>query len=94
MDEITEFLFHCNLFLKVLILNLISWYVKISMKMMLKYNLNSLRGIMNNSYTAMIKKVGQWWIGWNVEIPGINCQERTQKNYLRALEMLYKKHWK
>ena len=40
---------------------------------------------MNNSYTAITKKVGQWWIGWIVEIPGINCQERTQKKLLESL---------
>ncbi len=40
---------------------------------------------MNNSYTAITKKVEQWWIGWIVEIPGINCQERTQKKLLESL---------
>ena len=41
---------------------------------------------MNNSYSAIIKKKGQWWIGWIVEIPGINCQERTQKILLESLK--------
>jgi predicted RNase H-like HicB family nuclease len=40
---------------------------------------------MNNSYSAIIKKEGQWWIGWIVEIPGVNCQERTQKKLLESL---------
>ena len=47
---------------------------------------------MNNSYTAITKKVGQWWIGWIVGIPGINCQERTQKKLFESLKVLYKKH--
>ncbi|MGC9505858.1 hypothetical protein [Baaleninema sp.] len=28
---------------------------------------------MNGTYTAIIKKDGDWWIGWIEEIPGVNC---------------------
>ncbi|MBP8718445.1 MAG: type II toxin-antitoxin system HicB family antitoxin [Candidatus Atribacteria bacterium] len=42
---------------------------------------------MDNSYTAIIKKEGQWWIGWILEIPGINCQERSQKKLLESLKI-------
>jgi len=42
---------------------------------------------MDNSYTAIIKKEGQWWICWILEIPGINCQERSQKKLLESLKI-------
>lgn len=42
---------------------------------------------MDNSYTAIIKKEGQWWVGWILEIPGINCQERSQKKLLESLKI-------
>ena len=28
-------------------------------------------------YTAVIKRRGEWWIGWIEEVPGVNCQERS-----------------
>ena len=40
---------------------------------------------MANSYTAITKKEGDWWIGWVEEVPGVNCQERTQKELLDSL---------
>ena len=27
-------------------------------------------------FTAVIKRRGEWWIGWIEEVPGVNCQER------------------
>ena len=30
-----------------------------------------------NEYTAIIKRDGNWWIGWIEEIPGVNCQESS-----------------
>ena len=27
--------------------------------------------------TAIIRRSGDWWIGWVAEVPGVNCQERT-----------------
>ncbi|KUK66258.1 MAG: Uncharacterized protein family (UPF0150) [Parcubacteria bacterium 34_609] len=42
---------------------------------------------MDNSYTAIIKKEGQWWVGWILEIPGINCQERSKKKLLESLKI-------
>ncbi|MBP1727314.1 MAG: hypothetical protein H6Q51_2612, partial [Deltaproteobacteria bacterium] len=30
---------------------------------------------MNTKYTAVVKKEGDWWIGWIEEVPGVNCQE-------------------
>jgi len=40
-----------------------------------------------NSYTAITKKQGDWWIGWVEEVPGVNCQERTQKELLDSLRV-------
>ena len=28
-------------------------------------------------YTAIVKRRGEWWIGWIEKVPGANCQERT-----------------
>jgi len=38
-----------------------------------------------NNYTAIIKKDGNWWIGWIAEIQGVNCQERTRKKLMESL---------
>ena len=38
-----------------------------------------------NSYTAVVKKEGIWWIGWIAEVPGVNCQEKTKEELLVSL---------
>ncbi|WP_417911235.1 type II toxin-antitoxin system HicB family antitoxin [Candidatus Electronema sp. PJ] len=40
---------------------------------------------MPNTYTAVTKQDGGWWIGWIEEIPGINCQEYTRESLLASL---------
>jgi len=35
---------------------------------------------MSNTFTAITKNDGDWWIGWVEEVPGVNCQELTKKN--------------
>ena len=42
---------------------------------------------MSQSYTAVIKQSGPWWIGWIEEIPGVNCQERTREELLESLRV-------
>lgn len=42
---------------------------------------------MKNEYTAVIKKDGDWWIGWIEEVPGVNCQERTRAELKETLEV-------
>ena len=42
---------------------------------------------MNNSYTAIIKQDGDWWIGWIGEIPGVNCQEASREELLETLKI-------
>jgi len=38
-----------------------------------------------NSYTAIVKKDGDWWVGWIAEVQGVNCQERTKKKLMESL---------
>jgi len=42
---------------------------------------------MNQSYTAVVKRDGQWWIGWIEEVPGVNCQESTRDELLESLRI-------
>lgn len=45
---------------------------------------------MANTYTAITKRDGRWWIGWIEEVPGVNCQERTRKALLESLRVTLK----
>ena len=36
-------------------------------------------------YTAIVKRAGDWWIGWIEEVPGVNCQERSREQLLDTL---------
>jgi predicted RNase H-like HicB family nuclease len=45
---------------------------------------------MQNTYTAVIKQVDGWWIGWIEEIPGVNCQELTREQLLETLKITLK----
>lgn len=38
-----------------------------------------------SEYTAVIKQDGAWWIGWIEEVPGVNCQEKTQEELIESL---------
>jgi len=40
---------------------------------------------MNRTYTALIKKSANWWIGWIEEVPGVNCQETTKEALVESL---------
>ena len=42
---------------------------------------------MKETYTAVVKQSGPWWIGWIEELPGVNCQERTKTELLNALKI-------
>ncbi len=42
---------------------------------------------MSNAYTAVIRQDGDWWIGWIVEIPGVNCQEASRDVLLESLKL-------
>ncbi|MDZ4858927.1 MAG: type II toxin-antitoxin system HicB family antitoxin [Candidatus Hydrogenedentes bacterium] len=40
---------------------------------------------MRNSYTAVIQRSGEWWIGWIEEISGVNSQGHTREELLKNL---------
>jgi len=42
---------------------------------------------MKNTFTAVVKQDGPWWIGWIEEVPGINCQEPTRDELLKTLRV-------
>lgn len=46
--------------------------------------------LMPNTYTAITKQDGDWWIGWIEEVPGVNCQERTREDLLESLRVTLK----
>jgi len=41
---------------------------------------------MSNTYTAITKQDGDWWIGWIEEVPGVNCQEKTHEELIESLK--------
>lgn len=45
---------------------------------------------MPNTYTAIMKRNGDWWIGWIEEVPGVNCQESTREELLESLKVTLK----
>ena len=38
-------------------------------------------------YRAVIKKSGNWWIGWLVDIPGVNAQEKSREKLIESLKI-------
>ena len=38
-------------------------------------------------YRAVIKQKDDWWIGWLVDLPGVNAQERTKAEVIKSLEI-------
>ena len=42
---------------------------------------------MKETYTAVVKQSGPWWVGWIEELPGVNCQERTREELLATLRV-------
>jgi predicted RNase H-like HicB family nuclease len=45
---------------------------------------------MPNTYTAVVKQDGDWWIGWVEEVPGVNCQGKTREELLESLSITLK----
>ena len=41
-----------------------------------------------NSYTAIYKQDGDFWIGWIEEVPGVNAQEKTRDALLASLKVI------
>jgi len=42
--------------------------------------------MVETGYSALIKRVDGWWIGWVQEVPGVNAQERTKEQLLISLK--------
>ncbi len=40
---------------------------------------------MKNTFTAVIKNMGDWWLGWIEELPGVNCQEKNHEELMESL---------
>lgn len=40
---------------------------------------------MTAEFTAIVKRDGDWWIGWIEEVPGANAQEQTKEALLISL---------
>ena len=38
-------------------------------------------------YRAVIKNTNDWWIGWLVDLPGVNAQERTREQAIESLRI-------
>lgn len=53
-------------------------YIKLSLKR---------DNTMRETYTAVVKQSGPWWVGWIEELPGVNCQERTKTALLNTLKI-------
>jgi predicted RNase H-like HicB family nuclease len=38
-------------------------------------------------YRAVIKKTEDWWIGWLVDLPGVNAQEKSKDGLIESLKI-------
>ena len=38
-------------------------------------------------YRVIIKKSDNWWIGWLVDLPGVNAQEKTKAELMKSLKI-------
>ena len=38
-------------------------------------------------YRAVIKDTGNWWIGWLVDLPSVNAQEKTKAKLIESLKI-------
>ena len=38
-------------------------------------------------YRAVIKKADGWWIGWLIDLPGVNAQEKTKGKLIESLKI-------
>lgn len=38
-------------------------------------------------YRAVIKKSGDWWIGWLIDLPGVNAQEKSKEELIESLRI-------
>ena len=45
-----------------------------------------MKGSTASNYTAIVKKDGDWWVGWIEEVPGVNAQEKTKAKLMASLK--------
>jgi predicted RNase H-like HicB family nuclease len=38
-------------------------------------------------FRAVIKQSDDWWIGWLIDLPGVNAQEKTRQELLESLRI-------
>jgi predicted RNase H-like HicB family nuclease len=38
-------------------------------------------------YRAVVKQSDDWWIGWLLDLPGVNAQERTREALIESLKI-------
>jgi predicted RNase H-like HicB family nuclease len=38
-------------------------------------------------YRAVIKKTNDWWIGWLIDLPGVNAQEKNKDKLIESLKI-------
>lgn len=38
-------------------------------------------------YRAIVKQRDGWWIGWLLDLPGVNAQEKTRDELLKSLRI-------
>jgi predicted RNase H-like HicB family nuclease len=38
-------------------------------------------------FRAVIKQTEGWWIGWLVDLPGVNAQEKTREALIASLKI-------
>ncbi|MCG2767573.1 MAG: type II toxin-antitoxin system HicB family antitoxin [Anaerolineae bacterium] len=38
-------------------------------------------------YRAIVKQSDGWWIGWLLDLPGVNAQERTREDVVESLRI-------
>ena len=45
---------------------------------------------MDNEYTAVVTKDGEWWVGWIEELPGVNSQGESREELMANLQSALK----
>ena len=43
--------------------------------------------VIEMEFKAVIKQSEGWWIGWLVDMPGVNAQERTREKLIESLKL-------
>jgi hypothetical protein len=38
-------------------------------------------------YRAITKKAGDWWIGWLIDLQGVNAQEKSREELIESLRI-------